>query len=172
MQMDGFGVEIKLRGNFPRVSSLCEPEHDPLAGPVQRDIVLPHDLAAGKFGRLGPVDDRCYDIGRQITEANKLVQMARGIMRDHRLRDIVDQMISCCKGMRYEAEQDGISLARCETLIWSDGEFPVDTPRYQLGIDAELMPFFMVIEEQIYCDGVSRYLSARRVCAVARSRAG
>ncbi|MEQ8742015.1 MAG: hypothetical protein RIC10_02375, partial [Parasphingorhabdus sp.] len=71
-------------------------------------------------------DDRCYDIGGQITEANKLVQMARGIMRDHRLRDIVDQMISCCKGMRDEPEQDGISLARCRTLIWSDGEFTFD----------------------------------------------
>jgi len=99
MQLDGFGVEIIFGGNFPRVSSLCEPEHDTLAGPVQRDIILPHDLAAGKFRRLGPVDDSGYDIGSQITEANKLVQMARGIIRDHRLRDIVDQMISCCKGM-------------------------------------------------------------------------
>ncbi len=69
---------------------LCEPEHDTLTGPVQRDIVLPHNLVAGKVRQLRPIDNGGYNIRDQITEANQLVHISFRIMRDHRLRELIN----------------------------------------------------------------------------------
>ncbi|MDM8009540.1 MAG: hypothetical protein QUV08_01115 [Parasphingorhabdus sp.] len=132
MQMDGFGVEVIFEGRFPEFLAYANLNIISLAGPVQREFILPHDLATDEFGWLSSFDNSGFYIGSQITEANKLFQMTRGIRCDHGLWNIVDQMIPCRKGMRDEPEQYGIRLGSRRTLIGSNSEFPFVTSLYSL----------------------------------------